>query len=53
VCCVYSLVTGVGKWLPKWDFTSLQGARVGASSAYSSEAFSSEVDEYSGSWEDL
>jgi hypothetical protein len=24
VCCVYSLVTGVGKWLPKWDFTSLQ-----------------------------
>jgi hypothetical protein len=23
VCCVYSLVTGVGKWLPKWDFTSL------------------------------
>jgi hypothetical protein len=26
VCCVYSLVTGVGKWLPKWDFTSLQKA---------------------------
>jgi hypothetical protein len=24
VCCVYSLVTGVSKWLPKWDFTSLQ-----------------------------
>jgi hypothetical protein len=23
VCCVYSLVTGVSKWLPKWDFTSL------------------------------
>jgi hypothetical protein len=23
VCCVYSLVTGVCKWLPNWDFTSL------------------------------
>jgi hypothetical protein len=27
VCCVYSLVTGVGKWLPKWDFTSLHKAK--------------------------
>jgi hypothetical protein len=24
VYCVYSLVTGVSKWLPKWDFTLLQ-----------------------------
>jgi hypothetical protein len=23
VYCVYSLVTGVSKWLPKWDFTLL------------------------------
>jgi hypothetical protein len=23
VCCVYSLVTGVSKWLPEWYFTSL------------------------------
>jgi hypothetical protein len=26
VCCVYGLVSGVSKWLPKWDFTSLQKA---------------------------
>jgi hypothetical protein len=24
VCCVYSLDSGVSKWLPKWDLTSLQ-----------------------------
>jgi hypothetical protein len=24
VYCVYSLVSGVSKWLPKWDFTLLQ-----------------------------
>ena len=23
VCCAYSLVTGVSKWLPKWDFALL------------------------------
>jgi Zinc knuckle len=25
VYCVFSLVTGVRKWLPKWDFTFLHG----------------------------
>jgi hypothetical protein len=24
VFCVYSLVSGVSEWLPKWDFTLLQ-----------------------------
>jgi hypothetical protein len=28
VCCIYSLVSGFSKWLPKWYFTSLDSTKI-------------------------